>query len=334
MRYVKSDNIASGMVLSRPIMNDSGGILAREGFTVNDSFLKHIENMGFQGIYILDDLSKGIEIEDVISPKTRQKAVESLTNGNYNACVPLAKAILDEIRSNPKNTLDLVDIKSFKTYEVHHSVSVCVLSILTGIKLKLGTEQLENLAVAGLLHDIGLLDVQKRIRNSKQVFNDRQMDEMKKHPMYAFETLKEFTAVSAVARNAVLFHHENLDGTGYYGIEKDKLGILPRILRVADTYDAFTATRKHRAAFTPDVAFHHLIDNAGTMYDTDVVRAFVYTLPMYPKGFSVRLDNNEEGLVVGKTEDPEKPIIRFSSGKEVDMFTSSEYRNVSIKEVI
>lgn len=334
MRFVTFEHVTKGMILGRPVYNDNGNILIRDGAEISDAALKHLEPLGLQGLYIKEEGFDDVVIEDVVPEKLRSMAYDALAKGDYSLCVSLAKSFVSEIRSTHNPSFDLLDLKTFKNYEYHHCVSVAIYSIGLGIKLGLNEEQLDNLAVAGILHDIGKFDVKKRVLNSKQIYNDKQMDEMMKHPMYSYEEVKENPNVSSVSRNAILFHHENLDGSGYYGIGEEKLGTLPRILRIIDTYDALTATRRHRPAFFPDFAFRSLVQDAGKIYDTEIVRTFVNSFPMYPLGFTVRLGNGEEGVVVAQTEDVERPKIRLLKGGAINLLKDSDYKSIEIKEII
>lgn len=333
MRFIKLEDITKGMVLAKPIYNDNGGIMVREGNPISDAVLRHIDGIGYQGLYVEDDLSDDIVVRDIVSEKLRRMAYDALVKGDYTLCASIGKSIAQEIYEQQRNlSLDMIDIKSFKNYEYNHCIAVCVYATVIGVKMKLTPEQLDNLAIAGLLHDIGKFDVKRRVLNTKQIYSDKQMDEMKKHPMYSYEALKEDPNISSVTRNSILFHHENIDGTGYYGISGDKLGLFPRILRVCDTYDALIATRKHRAAFSPAFAFRNILQDMGTLFDKEVVKIFLTTFPMYPKGYPVVLDNGHEGFVINQTQDPERPIIRLYTGENVNLLTNSDYRTVSIRD--
>ena len=334
MRYVQTEHVASGMKLARPLYGDNGQMLVRGGCTISDTILKHINNMGLQGVYIDEPGFEDVVVNDVVPMELKQEAYRALQDGNYDKCVIIAKTMVKEMLSVKSIDMDLLDIKSDKDYEYRHCISVALISITMGINMGLNAEQLDNLAVAGLLHDIGKFDVAKRLLTTSKVYKDKQMDEMKKHPMYSYEALKDNPNITSVARNAILFHHENLDGTGYYNITADKLGTIPRILRIADTYDALTATRKHRAAFTPEHAITELVEGAGKIYDRSIVRTFIDTFPVFPKAFTVKLQNGETGVVVDNSNDNYRPRIRTFEGKNIDLFTDPEYKNINIEEIL
>ena len=332
MRYVPSEHIKKGMIIALPIMADNGSVLVNSGLPISDAVIRHVNTMGIQGVYIEEAGFEDIIVEDILPQRIKNAAYDALMQGDYDLCVSIAKEMVREIKSLRNKTINLIDLKSFKNYEYHHCVSVAMYAICLGYALKMTDEQVDNLAVAGILHDIGKFDVKKRVLNTKQIYNDKQMDEMMKHPMYSYEELKDYTSVSSVSRNAVLFHHENLDGSGYYKITADKLGIAPRILRIIDTYDALTATRRQRAAFSPAVSFKIIVKDAGKIYDKELVRTFIKTFPMYPIGYTVRLSHDVYAVVVSQTDDMERPIVRTFSGEEINLHKDTSYKGIKIED--
>lgn len=334
MRYVKLPHIEKGMVLARPILGDNGRLMVREGATISDNLLRHVNDMSLQGLYIEQRGFEDIIVEDVVPEELRIKAYNALKAGQYENCISIAREIVYVMSHSETINMDLLDIKCDKDYEYRHCISVAVFSVAIGLNMGLREDQLNQLCVAGLLHDIGKFDVKKRVLNTKHIYSDKQMDEMKKHPMYSYEELQGYSMISSVTRNAILFHHENLDGSGYYGATADKLGLFPRILRVADTYDALTATRKHREAFSPRYAIDCLVEDSGKIYDKEVVRTFGVTFPIYPKGFTIQLANGQQGVVVDNRQNNRRPLIRLLTGEEINLATNPGYKDIKIEDIV
>lgn len=334
MRYLRIENLTSDMQVARPLVGDDGRLLVNAGRMITPTILKRLVDMGFQGAYIETPGFEDVIIQDAIPDELRTRAFLALYEENYEACVSIARQMVEEMRTSPTMSLDLMDIKNNKNYEYRHCVSVAVYSVALGLGCGLNQEQLNNLAVAALLHDIGKFDIKRRVLNAKHIYNEKEMDEMKKHPMFSYEVVKDMPAVSSVSRNTILFHHENLDGTGYYGITGEKLGIFPRILRVADTYDALTARRQYRQAYTPSYAIEYLMSNVDTLFDKNVIDVFVRNFPVYPKGFTVKLTNGEIAVVVSNEENSQRPVLRTLEGRTIHLATEPSYRTVMIKEMI
>lgn len=334
MQYLRIEHLKAGMPLAKSIIGDNGSLLVKSGNTISETVLKRMISMGFQGAYIDIPTFSDIIVEDVISDDIRAAAFNALRQQHIVEAVQVAKKMVQELKYKETLKLDLLDIKNDKNYIYKHCVSVAVFSIVLGIGLGLNEEQLENLSVAGLLHDLGKLEVKKKVLNAKHVYNTKEMDEMKKHPMNAYEMLKDYPFISSVSRNSILFHHENLDGTGYYQISGEKLGLFPRILRVADTYDALTAQRQYREAQSPADAIEYIMGNVGTLFDKDVVDIFVKRFPVYPIGFTVRLSNDELAVVVSNASNPLRPHVRLMDGTDIDLALDPSYRSILIKELM
>lgn len=334
MQYLRIHNLESGMKLARPLIGDNGSLLANTGTTLSSNIVTRITAMGFQGAYIDTPLFSDIIVEDVISDDIRARAFEALREGNIRACVPLAKQLVKDLKYKEVLKLDLLDIKSDKNYVFKHSISVAVFAIVLGISCGLTETQLENLAVAGLLHDVGKLEIKKRVLKSKHIYNDKEMDEMKKHPMYAYEMLQSYPEISSVSRNSILFHHENVDGSGYYQIPGEKLGIFPRILRIVDTYDAMTAQKAYRNASAPAEAMEYIMSNVDKEFDRELVEVFVRKFPVYPIGFTVQLSNNEVAVIVSNDENSMRPHIRRIDGRDINLAADAQYRSVLIDGIL
>lgn len=331
MQYLRIENIKPGMTLAKSIVGDNGSLLVKAQNMISETVLRRMTGMGFQGAYIDVPIYSDIIVNDVIPDEIRASAFDALKNGDFMGCVPIAKKMVQELKYKEMLKMDLLDIKNDKNYLYKHSVSVAVFATVVGVGLDLTVEQLENLAVAGLLHDIGKLDVKKKVLNAKHIYNDREMDEMKKHPMNSYEMLKDYPNISSVTRNSILFHHENLDGTGYYHIAGEKLGLFPRILRVVDAYDAMTAQRSYRKAESPADAIEYIMANVGNIFDKEVVDVFVKKFPVYPIGFTVKLSNSQDAVVVSNEKNAMRPLIRFGNGTDVDLSENPDYRTILIE---
>ncbi len=334
MQYLRMEDIETGMVLARPIVGDKGSLLINTGAVISPTILKRMKEMHFQGAYIDNPVFRDVIVEDVIPDELRTNAFMALQANNISACVRLAGEIVTALKYKDVLQLDLLDIKSTQNYTIKHCISVAVFSVILGIGMGMTEENLNHLAVAGILHDIGKFQIKKKVLRAKHVYNDKEMEEMEKHPMNAYEFLQDYPDISSVSRNSILFHHENLDGSGYYKIAGEKLGIFPRILRVADTYDAMTASKTYRGSNSPAETMEYLMGNVDTLFDRNVVEVFTRKFPLYPIGFTIKLSNGETAVVVSNVENPMRPMIRKMDGTNINLTTNSAYRNVLIEGIM
>lgn len=334
MQYLRIEHLQPDMVLAKSIIGENGSLLVKDGNKISPTILKRMIHMGFQGAYIDTPGFSDIVVEDVIPDEIRMRAFDALRNGNMMEAVQTAKQIVKELKYKETLKLDLLDIKNDKNYLFKHCVSVAVFAVVIGVGMGLNEDQLENLAVAGLLHDIGELEIKKKVLHAKHIYDKKEMDEMKKHPANGYELLKEYPFISSVSRNSVLFHHENLDGSGYYGITEERLGIFPRILRVADTYDAMTAKKKYRNAVAPAAVIEYIMSGVDKIFDHKVVEVFVKKFPVYPIGFTLSLSNGEQAVVVSNEYNAIRPRVRTLDGRDVDLALDADYRSVLIEKML
>jgi len=331
MRYITLKNVQQGMKLARPLLDEHGNILLREGNTLSALIYNRIQTMEIQGLYIDDEISEGIYPVDLIDPVEKLTAMKYLMNGELKKVLSFTNMVVDELRRKRNQQVNIIDVKNTKSYTFKHSISTCIYATVIGVAMGLTEEQLKNLAVAAIYHDIGKFELPEEILHKKSKLTDEEMEIIKTHPKKSFDKLTKIPEISSVARNAVLYHHENIDGSGYYGVKAEQQTIVTRILRLADTYDALTSVRKYREAFSPSEAIEHIMANSGKLFDSEVVNAFISKFPLYPVGTTIRLSNGELGIVFSNEINNIRPVIRMlSDGRLIDLSSNVTYRNVII----
>ncbi|MEH7333560.1 HD-GYP domain-containing protein [Neobacillus drentensis] len=164
-----------------------------------------------------------------------------------------------------------VELKDRYTFK--HSDRVAKYSVKIAKKLKLTKEQLENLTVAAVLHDIGKIHVPIEILNKTGRLTDEEFEIIKKHPVDGANMIKGsyYQELAPIIEQ----HHERLNGSGYpCGLSGNDILLEARIIAVSDTFDAMTEDRAYRKAFKEKIAIDELKRLAGTHYDQEVVSAF------------------------------------------------------------
>ncbi len=171
------------------------------------------------------------------------------------------KALLNSIMQIVK----IIDAKD--SYTAGHSVRVAEYAEKIARKLRLSEYDVEVLTNLANLHDIGKVQIDLSILNKPGKFDDADWVEMKKHPEVGYKIVKEIVFLKNYAE-AILYHHEKIDGKGYpHGIKGDRIPLFAKILTVADAYDAMTSDRPYRQALTQKKAIKELEKCAGESFD-------------------------------------------------------------------
>lgn len=164
------------------------------------------------------------------------------------------------------------------SYTFDHAMRVAAWAQALARELQLPEPEVELLTYAGFLHDVGKIDVDRRILRRPGALSPADWEVMKRHPLLSAERVKPLRALHPVLP-AIRHHHERFDGSGYpLGLKGEDIPLGARILAVAESYDAMVSLRPHRAALTGEQARQELVSQAGKQFDPAVVDAFMSVL--------------------------------------------------------
>ncbi len=334
MRYIKIEDAKPGMQLAYNMYDGDGHTLICSGSVLSDHYIKRLVDYGFDGVYISDELSRDIVIEPVITPDLRSEGLIQVRERNIDGCKSVAKKIVEQILNNGVLSLDLMDLRSFDGYTYAHSVNVAVIACIIGLGMDLSEGDLEQLVMAGLLHDMGKLVIPREILNKPSRLTHDEYEVMKSHAELSYEIIKERWDISAQVKAAVLCHHENEDGSGYpAGKEGDELSELTKILHVADVYDALVSRRPYKEPYSPYEACEYLMGGGGIMFDSRVVEALLLHVPFYPKGTQVTLSDGREGIIVENAGIRNlRPLLRLLDGTMLDLQSKENFKYTILHE--
>ncbi|MDH3530477.1 MAG: HD domain-containing protein [Acidobacteriota bacterium] len=160
-------------------------------------------------------------------------------------------------------------------YTEGHSVRVGRYSEIIAEELEWKEEEIEGVAVAGYLHDVGKLTVEKTIINAPYRINAKESKELNKHPGVGYEILLPIQHPYADVPLAAKYHHERLDGRGYPdGLKDNEIPYIAKIVSLADSFDAMTTDRPYKRRRPFNEVIEDMHRNAGTQFAPELVRAF------------------------------------------------------------
>lgn len=242
---------------------------------------------------------------DMFDAARRGRAVE------VRRMVKLAGTIGASITRDSKALINLVRLKEKDEYTYLHSVAVCALMINFARQMELDPQEIEDMGVAGLLHDVGKVAVPDEILNKAGALSDGEMRTVRAHPVAGHRLLASSPGAPDLALELCLRHHEKVDGTGYPGgLKGDDLSLAARMGAICDVYDAVTSDRPYKDAWTPCEALTAMQGWKGH-FDPMLLDRFADSLGIYPVGTLVRLSTGEMAVVVGSAgETAEEVVVR------------------------
>jgi HD-GYP domain-containing protein (c-di-GMP phosphodiesterase class II) len=164
-------------------------------------------------------------------------------------------------------------------YTGNHSRSVVEMSVLVADRMGLDAHERRHVEFAALLHDVGKIAIPNEIINKPAALDDDEWAVMRTHTIRGQELLDKVGGVLADVGLVVRASHERWDGGGYPdGLAGTEIPLAARIVSCCDAFSAMTTDRSYRVAMSEDVALRELVDNAGTQFDPEVVRALVAVL--------------------------------------------------------
>lgn len=231
------------------------------------------------------------------------------------------KACVKNVIKNPNAMLWLTQIKNKDDYTAEHSVRVSVMSVALGRELDLLEQELEDLGVAGMLHDVGKVKIPDEILNKEGALTREEYEIIKTHTSAGRSLLMSKSDVPPATVDVAYNHHEHLNGKGYpRGVTSEKIPYFAKIVSVVDAFDAITSDRVYSKGRSVLEALRILYDCRGAQFDEEIVRAFIRLIGIYPPGHIAELSNGEVGIILScppKNKLRPKVIIVRNSDKKL-----------------
>lgn len=308
-----------GMILGTSIHDESGNILLSEGLQLTPTTIDRIDKLNINQVPILyevEDFKDQEESTDEIDERSIEETIyqtrlimeSSLKKFQFNELPDFEKLkavvtqLISEILSKDFVTLNLVKMRDTDDYLLEHSVNVCLLSLVTGIYIGYGKNELIHLGLGALLHDVGKMFIPDEILEKPSKLTEAEFNIVKSHTTFGGEAARKLEQLSRESIDIILYHHEHVDGNGYpMGMKGDEIPVFAKIVSIADVFDAITSDRVYRDRIDAYTAVEFIISVAGTKFDRGFVRVFLKLIGYYPIGLRVSLNSGEQGIIKRKT---------------------------------
>jgi len=300
-----------GMRLAKSVYGHQGKALLRANVLLSNKYIAALKHHNITAVYITNSLTSDFDamgaekaLADEIKIQTLKTTKSWLSNPQVNNFAEMTKSIetvIDEILSGKVLTNSLAEISATDFYTFTHSVDVCLLSLNIGIKMGFNRSNLIKLGMGALLHDLGKTKVLPAVLHKPAKLTDEEYAEIKKHPVWSYQLLKEKAGdnISPLSLVTALNHHERYDGSGYpRGLKGKEIHDMAGICAICDVYNAMTTDRVYRKAVPPHEVYKMLMGSGGTMFKSEIVKAFLSCVSPYPVGSLVKVNTGEEAYVV------------------------------------
>ncbi len=331
---VQTQFLYPNMVLQGNAFDEQGTLVLKANVPVQQ---KDIDDLKKKGIKVLKYERKKINFKNglsdgMIQEQSLEKAYGvvdrikmSIQGGQNNIPDKEVKEVVNGIMSDIKNNedayLNLLELIHNDEYTYTHSINVSGIAILLGNTLKYDESRLQFLGSAGMLLDLGMIQIPPEITAKPDKLTDQEWSIVKNHSVYGYNLIKAESAFDKNVEQAVLMHHENHNGKGYpLGLAHEKLNPLSQVLAIADVFDALTTDRPHKPAWSLSKTFSYIMEQSGLKFSPHITQVFlgemtkkISKIPLYPEKSYVLLSTGEVAVVVGHRKDlyTLRPIIEI-----------------------
>ncbi len=311
---MRIDDAGAGMVLTQDVVDDRGNLLLEKGITLTRSYIARLKRMGVDILCIADPYADSLKQARVIGPVLRSelttcfselfsmKAADILNFKPPAAHMAKINTVVDKVIEETADQLDQivnVQVRQPSEDETQHAVNVCLLAVVTGLYLKFERTILRELALGALLHDLG-----------KSMLPLGGSDQAFLHTIYGRELILRSNLSPSVARIAAE-HHELFDGSGHpKGLAAKDVHPLSRLVCIVNYFDN-AMNESDRDERPRQDTFEAMTAGGNSLFDQNLLRAFLNTAAIFPVGSLVRLNTGRTGYVVAnRVHFPLRPVVR------------------------
>lgn len=323
MRLVPIEHLKDGDIIARDIISYDGGVLLRHDTRFKEVFKSKLIERNVSEVYIDDEISKGIEPNELIESSTKQRMANDIKKQfeKLKDRLELDVSVFSEITeflieqlSRKELVLELDDLKTNDDYTYEHCLAVAILTNMVCNKMNMNIYQKEKIVMGAMIHDIGKIIIPKDILNKPDRLTKEEYEIMKSHTVVGYKMIKDNTELSAITKLAVLCHHEREDASGYPLGKGEELHIGTKIVAACDLYHALISDRCYRQG----LPINEVITVAQKEAINPEIRTIIEnTFSYYPVGCMIQLNNGKIGIVEKNiASDIKRPIVRIIDKEE------------------
>jgi HD-GYP domain-containing protein (c-di-GMP phosphodiesterase class II) len=324
MKAIKVIMLRPGMKFDQPVFIEGDNILVPAGVAIKDKDIERLSRWDIEEVF-----TDGEEIREASAetasrlkeaptwlPKKEEKsrriyrsAVDKVdaifqdiaggTSLSHEPIDTLVKELLDVVRQNKNEMIQLILLGEWVERRLSVSAINCmIISAVIGANMRLASHRLLQLATGALLHDVGMLKIERDILEKQGGLSSEELTRIRTHPVMSYQIISKDMKYPEEIALIALQHHEHWDGRGYpRGLKGDDITLFSRIVTVADAYEAMVGERPYRNSMIGYTAMKNVLSDNGRHFDPQVLKAFLESMGIFPIGSIVQLNNSSIGRV-------------------------------------
>ncbi|MBN2553415.1 MAG: HD-GYP domain-containing protein [Spirochaetales bacterium] len=324
MRAIKVIMLLPGMKFDQPVYIEGDNLLVPAGVAIKEKDIERLSRWDIEEVFtdgneIVDPPKDGtsrLKEAPTWLPKKEEKprrihrsAVDKMdaifqdiadgTSLNHEPIDTLVKELLDVVRQHKNEMIQLILLGEWLERKFSVSAINCmIISAVIGTNMRLASHRLLQLATGALLHDVGMLKVERDILQKQGGLSSDELTRIRTHPVLSYQIISKDMKYPEEIALIALQHHEHWDGRGYpRGLKGDEITLFARIVTVADAYEAMVSERPYRNSMIGYTAMKNVLSDNGRHFDPQVLKAFLESMGIFPIGSIVQLNNSSIGRV-------------------------------------
>lgn len=363
MAILQTKDLSVGMMVNQDVYSKAGQLIIRKDSLLTRQMIAHLKYYFIDEIEIYDGelpetiqhaLEARTQIENTQLDRILKSPEYKEFKKDYTANVNMLQNSVNDIilRNTPINPPELIEntvrifnngtsyfslfgmlhsMKQIDDSTFAHSVNVAMISRLIGSWADLDENDLDQLTLAGLLHDIGKCQIPDEILMKPQRLSKTEYEFIKMHAQFGYDLIKNQDLDRRVKR-AVLHHHERCDGSGYpFGYTLEQLEDFECIIAIADVYDAMTADRCYRSGLCPFEVISFFEEEGLKKYHPKYITTFLQKIADSYLNSDVLLSNGEVARVVYINKRLTRPIVQLGDKSFINLL---DYPSLYIHAII
>ncbi|MCB2200661.1 HD domain-containing protein [bacterium] len=242
---------------------------------------------------------------------------------DLDAVESVAKKFSELLADSDQLFLQAISARMSMTSMAQHSANVAIVAIKVANGLGLKPEQIVEIGMAGMVHEVGMVRIPDEIINKRGELSASEYEKIKQHPLFGRQILEAVQDEFPFLPEVIVQEHERWNGNGYpFGLRENDIHEYAQVLGLADTFVALTHMRHYRDNFIAYKAIQSIIERRNVDFSARMIKALIDVISIFPVHSLVKLNNGSIARVVQTNKKyPVRPVIELianAKGQKVD----------------